>query len=608
MRKQLLLSLFLVLGLSTTLYAQKDTVNVPGFIESDGQEGTLNDAIEQAKTDGTINNTVFKLTPYDYYILTETVVVDSGQTLELVAPEPIIDVSSATEEEVQNSAPPQIMWTTSGAPNTDYMIQSFGDITLKNIWIRYADAQGNQVSTSIQMEDQPDSQEKAVFEGVIFDYAQVGTNGGGSVNVNADHFVGIFKKCYFRNNTDPHYRYYGRAVSFPFESTGLHSDSVYFENTTFANIGYVLMQEGGNWSSNVHFNHCTFLNISMFSLESGWWQEMSVTNSIFVNPFMYGYQPAQLGEGDEPNGGIFSIAEVDSFGFVPDADGDGEADFTDPERQILLANTSYKYKDWLLDWMENAPISQTRRQNREDDLIPQPHPYINEDTKAFMDSTDEEGNRVHPLMNRANNYIGTAPGFNEPATARDSLKTWLNKKWDDNTDIDWAYKTEAGYDQTWPLPEDLSYTNDTLLTGAMGEYPLGDLYHWYPQQYEDWKGQKDAEWDRITTWMETGEDPEATSVEEHASVPQGYKLKQNYPNPFNPTTRIEYSVPNSSHITLKVYNALGQEVKTLFQGERAAGNYTAKFDGTGLSSGIYFYRLEAENAPVSITKKLTLIK
>jgi Polysaccharide deacetylase/Secretion system C-terminal sorting domain len=90
------------------------------------------------------------------------------------------------------------------------------------------------------------------------------------------------------------------------------------------------------------------------------------------------------------------------------------------------------------------------------------------------------------------------------------------------------------------------------------------------------------------------------------SQPQNWLLMQNYPNPFNPLTSIKYSVPRSSHITLKVYNILGKEVLTLFAGVRSGGNYTTTLDGSKLSSGIYFYQLKAEN--YVITKKLMLLK
>ena len=89
-------------------------------------------------------------------------------------------------------------------------------------------------------------------------------------------------------------------------------------------------------------------------------------------------------------------------------------------------------------------------------------------------------------------------------------------------------------------------------------------------------------------------------------IPANYSLNQNYPNPFNPTTQINYYVPQNSYITLKVYDLLGQEVITLFEGMRAMGNYAATFDGSELSSGMYLYRLNAEN--FMQTKKLILTK
>ncbi len=89
--------------------------------------------------------------------------------------------------------------------------------------------------------------------------------------------------------------------------------------------------------------------------------------------------------------------------------------------------------------------------------------------------------------------------------------------------------------------------------------------------------------------------------------PTGYELSQNYPNPFNPTTNIRFSLPMTQTVTLKVYDITGREVATLINGERrAAGVYQLNFDGYGLSSGAYFYRLQAGNFVE--TKKMTLVK
>jgi hypothetical protein len=92
----------------------------------------------------------------------------------------------------------------------------------------------------------------------------------------------------------------------------------------------------------------------------------------------------------------------------------------------------------------------------------------------------------------------------------------------------------------------------------------------------------------------------------NSNIPAEYTLSQNYPNPFNPTTNIDFSIPKSGYVSLKVYNTLGQEVATLFQGFQKAGFFKAEFNASKLASGVYLYRLESGN--ISIAKKLILMK
>jgi hypothetical protein len=89
-------------------------------------------------------------------------------------------------------------------------------------------------------------------------------------------------------------------------------------------------------------------------------------------------------------------------------------------------------------------------------------------------------------------------------------------------------------------------------------------------------------------------------------TPKEFVLYQNYPNPFNPSTTIKFSIPQSSLVTLKIYNALGQEVRTLVNGFTESGLHTINFDASNLNSGVYFYKLDA--GQFSEVKKMTLIK
>jgi len=88
--------------------------------------------------------------------------------------------------------------------------------------------------------------------------------------------------------------------------------------------------------------------------------------------------------------------------------------------------------------------------------------------------------------------------------------------------------------------------------------------------------------------------------------PFAFQLYQNYPNPFNPSTKISWQSAVSGHQTLKIYDVLGNEVATLVDEFREAGNYELDFDATGLSSGVYFYKLII--ADYSSTKKMILMK
>ena len=85
-----------------------------------------------------------------------------------------------------------------------------------------------------------------------------------------------------------------------------------------------------------------------------------------------------------------------------------------------------------------------------------------------------------------------------------------------------------------------------------------------------------------------------------------FSLDQNYPNPFNPTTNIRFAIPQSSFVTLKVYNILGKEIATLVNEQKESGIYDVNFDASDLASGVYVYKIQAGN--FSATKKLMLMK
>ena len=108
----------------------------------------------------------------------------------------------------------------------------------------------------------------------------------------------------------------------------------------------------------------------------------------------------------------------------------------------------------------------------------------------------------------------------------------------------------------------------------------------------------------ISNWILV--DDSNVSNESESVLPEQYVLSQNYPNPFNPSTKIQYSLPEATMVTLEVFNSVGQKVMELVNGQKSAGYHTATFDASGLSSGVYLYKLTTPS--FTETKKMLLIK
>ncbi len=597
--------------LTGSLFAQTDTVRVASDAGSGGNLNTaVSTVISADPTGAKLSNTVFMLEPYGYYILTGAISTPAGSHFHLEAPLP---------GNTQQTSPPMILWTSSGGVTTTFNFDLFGDATFKNIWILCGNVLGAQVGTSILIEDDSLANlsgkgENLTLENCIIDYQGIG-NGGGAVEPACKHFRGKFINTYFRNFADPHYPYYGRPVSWTYQSNTWHSDTIIFENCSMSNFGYAYMQEAPEYADYVSFNHCTFINSIMYTLESSYWWNLSVTNCLFHNAYLLGDQPINDGTNKVPVGGTVNIDSVENLSFsVPFTDSS-----TAPpalQRHILFLNNSYSHDSWYYDYLANNNYNNTVTQ---DSQKVHRMPMMSAKTyRFFIDSTG--GHKKFPYMWAANLYpldtMSTTldrptsysatydPGFLVAPTNIDSLKGFLLGRWYTGANIGWAYNPQDDVTQVWPLGESLRYSNATLKSAGMGNFPLGDIYRWWPEKYASWKAQADAERAQITSWLTNGL---VTGVAKtNPGTPATYALSQNYPNPFNPSTEINYSVPQKGFVTLKVYNVLGQEVATLFEGERQAGEYAVNFNASQLTSGVYFYRLQAGNS--SITKKMILMK
>jgi len=451
----------------------------------------------------------------------------------------------------------------------------------------------------VVIEDSPDSinGQHADFNGVIFDYAGISSEGSGCVSVKARHFRGAFTDCYFRNCTDPHFRYYGRAVSFPFNSTGWHTDSLRFDHCTFANLGYVYMQENGEYGDYVWFNHCTFVNVVMYTLESGWWHWLNVSNSLFVNTFMWGDQVwERRPDTTEAIGGTLSIDSIQSFGF--------QVPFSEAERHILFTHSSYALEPWLRQYIESHYDGLLDSSWLNPQWWPRVQPMMSNRSRSFFHNKSE-----WPYVSMGPLSDSIDPGFVGPPTNRIGIKRFLHIKISSGADTTWAYFPQDALDGVWPLREDLSYSNPALLKAGMWGFPLGDLCRWFPQSYAAWKVHEAAEQWRITTWLTTGIDPggpDGAEGDSQSGFPSPFELRQNYPIPFNGTSNFEFRNSNWGWVRVTVCDLLGRTVATLVDEQKAPGTYTVRFDAGGLASGVYLYRLTA--GPYVSSKKMMILR
>ena len=196
-------------------------------------------------------------------------------------------------------------------------------------------------------------------------------------------------------------------------------------------------------------------------------------------------------------------------------------------------------------------------------------------------------------------------------------KGWTSNVWEDRYTYKYTYDNSGNclseIDEYWTHNSWLNsnrfiYTYDNNDNGIHGESFQWQESSWIPSKdnmimfynnhsdYSIYTGSiVDVEYTAFTTEI----------IPENSNI-KSFSLAQNYPNPFNPTTIIKYSIPTTSFVKLKVYDVIGREVATLVNEEKAVGNYNVEFNGSDLSSGIYFYRIQAGD--YSSVKKMILIK
>jgi hypothetical protein len=376
-----------------------------------------------------------------------------------------------------------------------------------------------------------------------------------------------------------------------------NQDTILVENSTHVNVqGYIYKSRSGYSINRQIYNHNNFIDCSAYVLmNTGDHANYSVTNNIFVNCHVQGYTPflggVDVGEVDPEDLPMGIVNVFDDSLFTADGASfyvDKNLIYWDPSLDDVIATLNANAVNDQTDW-----VSQ---------MIP-----MNSRSKAMFDD-----DATYPLLTEGEWITDKLPNFAETdvlfTDQLAKIKTFsiatVDTSFTGSLDM-WRQPSNPAADYftyaDWPIPIDLSYDDADLLTTGLNGFPVGDLA-WFPDKYTEWMAQRDNELQQIHQVLSTG----VLGVEVLPGVPVMFELSQNYPNPFNPKTVINFSIPEAGNVILKVYNSLGQEVATLLNEYKAASNYKVDFNASNLSSGVYFYTLEANN--FKLTKKMVLIK
>ena len=422
----------------------------------------------------------------------------------------------------------------------------------------------------------------------IFDHCVLeNISGAGTPNLfdtwNRDHNSFYVTNCEFRNNQDDNPQNPGFAWVDP--GTFPCDTARFYNNTFFLTGGYVLGSSGYG---------CTFLdfqhNTIFFSGQGGAFDLYQMHHAVIRNNIFFSVSSAAYPESwynNVPGSWGSAVIPLDSLRSLTAA----PYNMTEASRHVTITNNAYFWPQPIVSkWTElnTAGIS---------GITPlRPPDFINAQPGMLTNKT------AWPYINVANND-SVDPGFNATLvqTAGSRMAVFVDTLWHNNQagkgirpyvyslydpptwdGVPSNWKATQGY----PVPENLAYSNTALQSAGSDGFALGDL-NWFPSQLAQW---------HPTTGVKST----------YNSVPEKFNLSQNYPNPFNPTTSIKVSLEHAGVMSLTISNLLGQLVKVVDEGYKAAGTYEYNVSMDQFASGVYFYSLQ--QGPNVITKKMLLLK
>ena len=446
-------------------------------------------------------------------------------------------------------------------------------------------------------------------------------------HINANEFYGTeiyISDSYFVNATDQNSRRNGGIYDNVQSPTGV----MWVENTTHVQNAGMQYKFRDFSPDEIKFNHNTFVNSAgQVFLSFGYLTNFAATNNLIVNsnyqPYYPGLDsgemytnPAELPVSAFQPHGIINLAPLltnnggQSVAITPDgfATEAGNEPFAEADRQVLV-DANVAYWDPLLLTIDDD----LNAAGAEGDICANDGCIEGDASLQWVDQAilaDEQTMSIfmdddtYPLITWGTWYQDGAPGFvNGPGMVQELYNWGFNSSDSDvsagdnlpkvRTADNMASASSEGFNWVffdWPIPLDLSYSNETYLDGGYNNFPVGDL-NWFPSEKTAWMGTRDAEYDAINNALATGMTLLPTAGERAPS--RIGRLGQNQPNPFGGTTTIEFELVEASDVTLEVFDALGRRVATLVDLTLPAGAHSVDWNAGSLSSGVYVYTLRA---------------
>jgi len=293
-------------------------------------------------------------------------------------------------------------------------------------------------------------------------------------------------------------------------------------------------------------------------------------------------QNTTSGNGPQKKRGRFIMEKIDNKAYI----GGGTEDY--------ITNVNDFYSLDLSNWSWTRLADMPKKLSAASSAVLNGKLYI----YGGRDENGQSSNKIYEYIPATNQWTEKNPARVYPPKAPSNVTVELNNqrkvviKWKNNSgvadkviiwrkvnDENWLQIGEAG-------PNETEYTDEYNGVGTLTYYASAT----------NLAGSSASEEVSISI----------TGVEISPDLPTEYKLFQNYPNPFNPVTNIEFEIPKTGEVTIKLYDLLGREVRTLVQKELNAGRHKVILDGNNLTSGLYFYKIWSVN--YSDTKKLILLK